>query len=452
MTHIKNILPVLICLHLFGILYGQGRKGTYDPISDINLTQTAGDEFNQVGLLGDVISFTPDGYQIFEAGSNQNLDNRSGLDTGDKPWKYVVFPKMNISNIREPVETAIGTLLSITIAATYPEQEEVAIFLQNSTEDAMVERSDIHYLTIHGYVLYEDIGGLVTKSRSRMVLRNGNALNVVLQYSDLSTANEAYSSLITGVGSLEIALLINQRHLRAGCDFMITSDDIMESTAYRDFVSPILGDTISVDQATQITGEILQEVASKYQCRGNAPESLKTLASDVFNALFSQRQVWSFEQLTANNYLVDFEGHRYRASEFKSFLQSNLSEDIERDSQSSSNQSRFVYDKQKKTLIDTKAKGGLLFGLVKGDGAVKTDVDRSLKRDQSQKSSTSRSSEEMHKSNVILEFDGSYIIPKGIVTHEVIDVNADFRQRFSGSFHEHIQAFETKSVQISYHE
>lgn len=442
----STLVALLLCT--VRQLPGQSQEiGRSNPLDEVNLN-TVLNVYHEEGLLGKNLGYYQ-GYRIVASGANEDLDKQDRFESGNLDHRYIIFPDLQMVDIRTPASNALGEgKLRMQISASYPDRENVARFLQNTTPDKLVHASDVEYLTVFGLVLTDQYDGTVLRSRVQQQLApSQRALNLTATYPDLQAAQRAYDR-IQGGESLDLVLLLNRRYLQGECEFSISGSDILQSKAYRDFVSPIQGEVITVDQAEFLSERIAQELTNKFQCKGNTPLFMESLAHDVFQSLFTERRVLSFEDLSARNYLIDLDGERYSPSVFKRFLNSIVDEGSSSSSSNSANESRYIYDKKKRMIVDTKAGGGMLFGLLKGDAKVKMDNDRSVRRDDFSKSSQSESHSTQHKNNVVLEFEGDVVVPRGIITHEVIDVDISQETDFSGEFSKYVQGFEPFSCQI----
>lgn len=424
---------------------------SYDIWGDKNMRGTEV-QFYEDGLISTTAGFYGD-YEIYEAGSNRDLKEVSKFDGGDKKgYKYYMFPKFSISSVSKPRETQQGSAVKVDISATYPSKKEVALYLQNSTNDKLIREYDVLPIKHFGFMVEDRAESVrdITTANAGSSITSNYLMEATLTYPSSDIAEQARTRILNYEESVNLTVMLNQRSLKGGCDFVITSQDILNSRAFRDFVSPVKGQNITIDQATDITDKIVNDIMQKFQCKGEVPIFIQALAEDIFRALFASNRTISFEDLSAKGYLIDLDGERYKPDVIKRFLKSKTQDDLEKWNRNSKEKTKHDFEKRKETLVDTKVNGGFGFGLFKGDVKNKVDTDRTHIEDKLNEWEKNDMYENRIKNTFKFEREGNIVKPKGIVTHEVITSNIEFKNNFVGSFTKHIQKFTPKTFQIKY--
>ncbi len=145
-------------------------------------------------------------------------------------------------------------------------------------------------------------------------------LKPYLQFPTQQEASDAYKSITNGTGAISFnyAFALSSS---VNIGLSETTKSILQSQAYRDFISPVMGKTISLFQARIMTATMIKERNTEVFKEGNNP-FLEKLFLDSWRELIDleHKQVVTFEELAngtgAASHLADFENDkRYSTDE-----------------------------------------------------------------------------------------------------------------------------------------
>lgn len=247
-------------------------------------------------------------------------------------------------------------------------------------------------------------------------------LKPYLQFSTPEEASDAYGSIANSAGavSLTYAFALSSSQ---NIGLSETMKSILQSQAFRDFISPVMGKTISLFQARIMEAAMLKERNTEVYREGNDPFSEK-LFLDYWRELMDieHKQVVTFEELAngtgAARHLANFENDpRYRPDE-----EYRIATDAK---QLTSDEWRRKYHDEFKRKIGNYRKagggggGGFSIGKIfsingNGNGNSEKRIVDELEKMVETEDCGKKFFEESYK----YEWDGKRYIPKGIIASE----------------------------------
>lgn len=373
------------------------------------------------GYLGAVLDHNDimcGGSKIYEDPLNIHLESSDVQRLAKKQYKYVLPYSIDKRSI-DLYECDSEFCIYFELMPDAKAKETLAKCISvNSNPD--VREGHIQPLTILGYEIMLR-NNVIYRSSSIPTLNYDQPLIVDIALDSL-TAHQFHDHLISNkLIKLRYVAMVK---LSAIATFEHLFKKVEQSEVFREFISPVSGNLITVAQQMVAEKALRAELKTTLVIDKDAGVNFEEFMDLFFELLFKKntKHVISFEQL-AEDELVDFKGDRFGTDKIKHFaskIKTTSEKELDKLYKETYDN---LYEKDDKTIRKIRAELKI-FGKFKINGKYDKTKKRFLKENLKETFKTKENFRDFFEESFEYEFDGVKYMPKGIKATEVINLNS----------------------------